>query len=86
MRRIRISTWVLTAIFLAALVAYLLVKPSSASIIGPAAGPEPAHAVDVPRSAHSAARRHPAPRTIASWSVTCSEAGSQGNRLVNLAR
>jgi hypothetical protein len=34
MRRIRISTWVLTAIFLAALVAYLLVKPSSASIIG----------------------------------------------------
>jgi len=33
MRRIRISTWVLTVIFLAALVAYLLVKPSSASII-----------------------------------------------------
>jgi len=35
MRRIRISTWVLTAIFVAALVAYLLVKPSSASITGP---------------------------------------------------
>jgi hypothetical protein len=34
MRRIRISTWALTAIFLAALVAFLLVKPSSASIIG----------------------------------------------------
>lgn len=34
MRRIRISTWVLTAIFLIALAAYLLVKPSSASIIG----------------------------------------------------
>jgi len=34
MRRIRISTWVLTMIFLVALVAYLLVKPSSASSIG----------------------------------------------------
>ena len=34
MRRIRISTWVLTAIFLVALVAYLLVKPSSPSIVG----------------------------------------------------
>jgi hypothetical protein len=34
MRRIRISTWVLTVIFLVALVAYLLAKPSSASIIG----------------------------------------------------
>jgi hypothetical protein len=29
MRRIRLSTWVLTAIFLAALVAYVLLKPSS---------------------------------------------------------
>jgi hypothetical protein len=35
MRRLRISTWVLAAIFVAALVAYILVKPSSASIIGP---------------------------------------------------
>ena len=34
MRRIRISTWVLTAIFVAALVAYVLVKPSSASTVG----------------------------------------------------
>jgi hypothetical protein len=33
MRRIRLSTWVLTAIFLAALVAYVLVKPSSESIV-----------------------------------------------------
>jgi hypothetical protein len=39
MRRIRLSTWVLTAIFLAALVAYVLVKPSSASIVG-RVGPE----------------------------------------------
>jgi hypothetical protein len=35
MGRPRISTWVLAAVFLAALVAYILVKPSSASIIGP---------------------------------------------------
>ncbi len=34
MRRLRISTWVLAAIFVAALVAYILVKPSAASIIG----------------------------------------------------
>jgi hypothetical protein len=34
MRRIRLSTWVLTAIFLAALVAYVLVKPSPASTDG----------------------------------------------------
>jgi hypothetical protein len=34
MRRIRISTWVLTAIFVVALVAYLLVKPSSSSSVG----------------------------------------------------
>ena len=34
MRRIRISTWLLTAIFLAALVAYVLVKPSSPPIVG----------------------------------------------------
>jgi hypothetical protein len=34
MRRLRISTWVLAAIFVAALIAYILVKPSSASIIG----------------------------------------------------
>src|SRR5258707_12026582 len=34
-----LSTWVLTAIFLAALVAYLLVKPSSAAIIGPQQAP-----------------------------------------------
>jgi len=33
MRRIRLSTWVLTAIFLAALVAYVLAKPSSTSHI-----------------------------------------------------
>jgi hypothetical protein len=39
MQRIRLSTWVLTAIFLAALVAYLLVKPSSAAIIGPQQAP-----------------------------------------------
>jgi hypothetical protein len=31
MRRIRLSTWVLTAIFLAALVAYVLAKPPPAS-------------------------------------------------------
>jgi hypothetical protein len=35
MRRIRLSTWVLTAIFLAALVAYVLVKPSPESTGGP---------------------------------------------------
>ena len=34
MRRIRVSTWVLTAIFLAALVAYVFLKPSSASTDG----------------------------------------------------
>ncbi len=34
MRRIRISTWALAAVFVAALVLYILVKPSSASIIG----------------------------------------------------
>jgi hypothetical protein len=34
MRRLRISTWVLAAIFVVALVVYILVKPSSASIIG----------------------------------------------------
>jgi hypothetical protein len=39
MRRIRVSTWVLTAIFLTALVAYLLVKPSSASILSPQQAP-----------------------------------------------
>ena len=39
MRRIRISTWVLTGIFLTALVAYLLVKPSSASILSPQQAP-----------------------------------------------
>jgi hypothetical protein len=39
MQRIRLSTWVLTAIFLAALVAYLLVKPSSAAIISPQQAP-----------------------------------------------
>jgi len=31
MRRIRISTWVLAAIFVAALALYVLLKPSSAS-------------------------------------------------------
>jgi hypothetical protein len=31
MRRIRISTWVLAAIFVAALVVHILVKPSSAA-------------------------------------------------------
>jgi hypothetical protein len=53
MRRIRISTWVLTAIFLVALVAYLLVKPSSAAIIG---GHRPAHG----KHAHATS---PAPAT-----------------------
>jgi hypothetical protein len=45
MRRVRISTWVLTVVFLAALVAYLLVRPSSASIIHNPLGPA--------RNAHS---------------------------------
>jgi hypothetical protein len=40
MRRIRISTWVLTAIFLVALVAYVLLKSSSPSTVG---GYQPVH-------------------------------------------
>ncbi|MDR2985644.1 MAG: hypothetical protein LBV34_12475, partial [Nocardiopsaceae bacterium] len=36
MRRIRISTWVLIAIFLAALVAYIFINPSSSSTSTPA--------------------------------------------------
>jgi hypothetical protein len=31
MRRIRISTWVLAVVFVAALIVYILVKPSSAA-------------------------------------------------------
>jgi hypothetical protein len=73
MRRIRISTWLLTAIFLAALVAYLLVKPSSASIIGGhnAARGKQAHATSPVRgtlpgvlpgaSRHSAPAASPSP-------------------------
>src|SRR5258708_38856843 len=53
MRRVRISTWVLTAIFLAALVAYVLVKPSSAATIAPQQAPS-----QPPRSTS------PAPRTL----------------------
>src|SRR5258707_15791828 len=48
-----LSTWVLTAIFLAALVAYLLVKPSSAAVIGPEQAPS--------QRSHSTS---PAPRTL----------------------
>jgi hypothetical protein len=75
MRRIRISTWVLTAIFLAALVAYVLVKQSSPSIAG---GSQPihgkhAHAASAVRgtllpgvnpgvSPHSSAATSPSPR------------------------
>jgi hypothetical protein len=43
MRRIRISTWVLIAVFLAALVAYIFINPSSASNDrqGPVSEPSP---------------------------------------------
>lgn len=74
MRRIRISTWVLTAIFLAALVAYLLVKPSPPSIVGghqllrdkhahatsPVCGP-PLPGVIPGASPHASAATSPAP-------------------------
>ena len=53
MHRIRLSTWALTAIFLAALIAYLLVKPSSAAVIGPQRAP----------SQHTRSTS-PAPRTL----------------------
>jgi hypothetical protein len=50
MRRIRLSTWVLTAIFLAALVAYVLVKPSSASTVGPRHAPQHTRSTSPARS------------------------------------
>lgn len=39
MRHVRTSTWVLTAVFLAALITWLLVKPSSGSTIHHAPAP-----------------------------------------------
>jgi hypothetical protein len=71
MRRLRISTWVLAAIFVAALFAYILVKPSSASIIGTPPHPK-AHTQPV-----APVPGLPLPGTGSSGSPSPSPAGSR---------
>ena len=58
-RRVRTSTWVLTAIFVIALAAYLLVRPQSAATDAPASHPAPAPTVS--RRATSPAPPSPTP-------------------------
>ncbi len=59
MRRIRISTWVLTAVFVGALALYILVKPSSGSAMRHPVAFTVAREVDVNRARHTATRRRP---------------------------
>lgn len=82
MRRLRVSTWVLAAIFVAALVAYILVKPSSASIIGTPPQPKshtrpaaPAPGLPLP-GIGSTGSLSPAPSTSQSPSASLSSSAS----------
>ena len=70
-RRVRTSTWVLTAIFVLALAAYLLVRPQSAATDAPASHPVPAPTVSrratspappAPTPTPRVTRSHPSPK------------------------